>query len=257
MKLQLWGILSCLTILSACSKPGGNETMQQQVENQPPVSTTTDQTAVFDSSQVIVTLGNWYVDKETNFLQIFGAVTNNTSRPITGQVAFRYYDGSGQAISADVLGQTGDDSVPFSGPIAPGQKGYFNRPRDLAKLSAKEISRVEAKLWYAKPHDHAPLGHFPAPPQVQLTHDAMPEILINGVVKNSGDVDCSSPVVWIALLSKGRVLYTAEAVTERDDSLPAGAEAAFNFKTMMSFINLPEPYDEVQFALECSWAGND
>jgi hypothetical protein len=195
-----------------------------------------------NASDVTVTLGQWYVDNESGFLNVYGTVTNNADRPITGQITLTYFDKSGNAISASVLGEEGSDSIVFTAPVAPGETGFFYRARDLAKLSNGEVADVKAKLWYAVKEKKSPLGEFSG---IEISEGDYPTY--SGTVKNVGDAVCTSSAVEVAYLNNGKLVYLTGPIVEND--LAPGDESAFSGE--ISADSIKGGYTDVAFALTC------
>lgn len=198
---------------------------------------------------VKLTLDSWSVDAESGFLHVYGTVVNNAQTPIGGMVLLKYYDENNQLITAEVLGEVGSDSSSFTRPLHPGQTGYFERTRDLKKLSSPNVKKVEAELAYAVDlSGNAPRGEFSA---TSHTTDSTGTTEFKGTVKNVGG-DCDFPYVEVVLLKDGKVVNYNDAIpTVNNDKLAAGAEA--EFKGLFVYVKEPLAFDDMAFALTCSY----
>lgn len=203
-----------------------------------------------DPNQVAVK-GTWYIDAETNFLYVIGSVVNNSNTPISGVVEFVYYDDQGQALLASNFTgdsdaeRTNSDEVSFSAPIPAGGTGYYNRPRDLAKVNGS-ISKVEIFLKYAIAETVAPTMDL-----ADLKWEVVDEVMtITASLSNNGTAACVYPSVYIAFLKGGEIIAVEDGVIGEGniESLDQGQTIEM---TVNKYI-LPAGFDDIQVVGDCA-----
>jgi len=185
--------------------------------------------------EVEVTLGSWKL--EGGFVKVYGSVRNGNRLPISGQVRIEYLDADGKTIR---LGDDGSASVPFYAPIAPGETGYFYRPRDVAKLSSR-VAGVKVGLLYAVPEEKSPVALFSG-----TKWSVKDGLAFEGKVRNTGNTPCRMPSVAAVMMKGGKPVETSEPSLGPDELL-AGQELGFRHETMA-----PPGIDAVSFVLDCS-----
>jgi hypothetical protein len=140
---------------------------------------------------------------ENGFLKVAGRVQNNGQQILTGAtVSFVFYDKSNAPITlTDLLGSTNTRVQLTSGPVAPGEYGYYmlvhnlkGRPLPVDHQAVSAVGR-----WAAS----GPTVELAGVSVGSLSADP---IAVTGTAKNTGTLDCASPdVVVIGFAQDGSV----------------------------------------------------
>lgn len=247
-----FAVFSLLVSSLACGSSGGNQPPAASDEQQPvsggePSTTTGSNDLQFaPKDQVVVTLGDSRITEDGVFVYTVGSVVNNTKRPISGMVRIDYLDKDGNPIDVTVLGEEGAyDTVTFFAPIAPGETGYFDRPRDLSKLPVKPAS-ARVSLEYAVLEAKSPLAQFSD--TSWSVRDG--SLVVSGKVSNTGDAACIYPSVYAVLLSGGKAVGTVRASFDPEtENLEPRDSANFATETITDYL---PGFDDVTFVIECA-----
>lgn len=196
------------------------------------------------AGDVQVSLGSAYVTKDDVYFYTIGTVQNHTNCPISGQIRIEYMDASGQSLGVTVFGEEGAyDDTGFFAPIGPGETGYFDRIRDIGKLS-KRPARARVSLEYAVLEKTSPIARFS---QVQWEHKENYLTLV-GKIENIGNVSCRMPTV-VAVLFQNGIPVAAESRALEQDELHPGESQEFSLEMITDFL---PAFNDLKLVMDCS-----
>jgi hypothetical protein len=250
-KLMIFLALSMLVLASLACNLGSSDNPPQTAPEQPAAGGSGEQVTgsgdlqMAPQGQVEVTLGDSRITQDGVFIYTAGTVVNKTNRPISAHILIEYLDASGNPIDVTVLGEQGKvDSTTAFAPIAPGQTGYFDRIRDISKLSTKPAS-ARVRLDYAVMEKKSPLAAFS-----NTSWEVKDETLyLSGKVANTGDAACRTATVVGVLMQGGKAVGVSTVLLSGNE-LAAGASQDFSGSEITDF--MPK-FDDVKFVIDCSF----
>jgi hypothetical protein len=165
------------------------------------------------TGQLTVDIGS--VRIENGYLKVAGRVRNGSQQVLSGAtISLAFYDKANTPMTfADTLGGYSQKVEMTSGPVAPGEYGYFMFLRDMGGQTptidhqeGSAVGRWETNIGTLQTSG-VKAGSLSADP-----------ISVTGTAKNAGSVDCRSPDVIIVGLAKDGTVYVVEGTPLEDSA---------------------------------------